>query len=100
MPGAKVYEGMIIGENSRSEDLEVNPCKAKALTNCRASGKEEAIRITKAREFTLEEAITYIQEDELIEVTPMSIRLRKRHLDSTTRKKEKRAAASHLPLAE
>ena len=77
-PGDPVYPGLIIGENSRSEDLYVNPCKEKKLTNVRASGSDEALRLTPPRRFSLEEAIEYIREDEMLEVTPHSIRLRKR----------------------
>ena len=85
--GAPLYQGMIIGENSRDNDLEVNPTKAKQLTNVRASGKDEAIRLTPPRIMTLEQALSYIQDDELVEVTPKSIRLRKRYLDPNERKK-------------
>ena len=77
-PGDPVYPGLIIGENSRGEDLYVNPCKEKKLTNIRASGADEALRLTPPRRFSLEEAIEYIREDEILEVTPKSIRLRKR----------------------
>lgn len=85
--GEKTYQGMIIGENSRSDDLDVNPMKAKQLTNVRASGKDEAIRLTPPRRPTLEQAIAYIEEDELVEVTPKSIRLRKQVLNPSFRKK-------------
>jgi GTP-binding protein len=78
---------MIIGENSRSDDLDVNPMKAKQLTNVRASGKDEAVRLTPPRRMTLEQAIAYIEEDELVEVTPKSIRLRKKTLNPSFRKK-------------
>jgi len=78
---------MIIGENSRSDDLDVNPMKAKQLTNVRASGKDEAVRLTPPRRMTLEQAIAYIEEDELVEVTPKSIRLRKKVLNPSFRKK-------------
>ncbi|HKO08362.1 MAG TPA: translational GTPase TypA, partial [Alphaproteobacteria bacterium] len=86
------YQGMIIGENSRGNDLEVNPLKAKQLTNFRAAGKEEAVRLTPPRVMTLEQAIAYIDDDELVEVTPAAIRLRKQHLDRHVRKKEARKA--------
>lgn len=86
-PGTKVYEGMIIGENARENDLEVNPLKSKQLTNFRASGKDEAIRLTPPRVMTLEEVISYIENDELVEVTPKNIRLRKKLLDPNERKK-------------
>ncbi|MDT7933353.1 MAG: translational GTPase TypA [Sphingomonadaceae bacterium] len=92
-PGEAVYEGMIIGENAKPEDLEVNPLKSKQLTNFRASGKDDAIRLTPPRRLTLEQAIAYIEDDELVEVTPKSIRLRKLHLDPHERKRAKRAAA-------
>jgi GTP-binding protein len=83
----KTYQGMIIGENSREDDLDVNPMKAKQLTNVRASGKDEAIRLTPPRRPTLEQAIAYIEEDELVEVTPKAIRLRKTVLNPSFRKK-------------
>jgi GTP-binding protein len=85
--GEKAYQGMIIGENSRQDDLDVNPMKAKQLTNVRASGKDEAVRLTPPRKMTLEQAIAYIEEDELVEVTPKSIRLRKKELNPSFRKK-------------
>jgi GTP-binding protein len=83
----KCYEGMIIGENARADDLDVNPMKAKQLTNVRASGKDEAVRLTPPRRPTLEQAIAYIEEDELVEVTPKSIRLRKQILNPSFRKR-------------
>lgn len=85
--GAQVYDGMLIGEHSRGNDLEVNPLKSKQLTNVRASGTDDAIRLTPARKMSLEQAITYIDEDELVEVTPSTIRLRKRILDPHARKR-------------
>ena len=85
--GEKTYQGMIIGENSRVDDLDVNPMKAKQLTNIRSSGKDEAVRLTPPRRLTLEQAIAYIEEDELVEVTPKSIRLRKRVLNPSFRKR-------------
>ena len=91
-PGEALYEGMIIGENAKPEDLEVNPLKSKQLTNFRASGKDEGIRLTPPRKMTLEQAIAYIDDDEMVEVTPKSIRLRKRHLDPHERKKAKRVS--------
>ncbi|MDR1233792.1 MAG: translational GTPase TypA [Holosporales bacterium] len=90
-PGDPVYEGMIIGENSRENELEVNPTKEKQLSNCRASGKDEAIKIPNPRQMSLEQSIAYIQTDEMVEVTPVSIRLRKKQLDSITRKKMSRS---------
>jgi GTP-binding protein len=86
-PGTRVYEGMIIGEHARPNDLVVNACKGKKLTNVRASGSDEAIRLTPPRSLTLEQALEYIDEDELVEVTPSSIRLRKKHLDANERKR-------------
>lgn len=91
-PGTQVYEGMIIGENSRENDLVVNPLKGKQLSNVRASGKDEAIRLTPPRIMTLEQAIAYIQDDERVEVTPKSIRIRKAVLDPNDRKRAERAA--------
>jgi len=90
--GVKLYEGMIIGEHSRGNDLEVNPLKAKQLTNIRAAGKDEAIRLTTPRKMSLEQAIAYIEDDELVEVTPKSIRLRKAILDPTERKRSERSS--------
>jgi hypothetical protein len=96
--GEKTYQGMIIGENSRSDDLDVNPMKAKQLTNVRASGKDEAIRLTPPRRLTLEQAIAYIDDDELVEVTPKAIRLRKQVLNPSFRKKRvKEDAYATLP---
>ena len=89
-PQDKLYEGMLIGENAKPDDLEVNPMKAKALTNFRVSGKEDAIRLTPPRIMTLEQAIAYIDDDEMVEVTPKSIRLRKALLDPHERKKASR----------
>ncbi len=92
-PGTKVYKGMIIGEHSREGDLEVNPCKEKKLTNVRASGSDEAIRLTPPIKLNLEQAIEYIEDDELVEVTPLNIRLRKKYLDPNERKKMSRILA-------
>ena len=88
--GEKTYQGMIIGENSRWDDLDVNPMKAKQLNNIRAAGKDEAVRLTPPRRPSLEQAIAYIEEDELVEVTPKSIRLRKQVLNPSFRKKRVR----------
>jgi GTP-binding protein len=93
-PGAKVYQGMIIGEHTRDNDLEVNPMKGKQLTNIRTTSKDEAVRLTPPRRMSLEQAIAYVSDDELVEVTPQSIRLRKRHLDPNVRKRMSRAAES------
>ena len=87
-----IYQGMIIGEHSRENDLEVNPLKGKKLTNVRASGTDEAVRLTTPVTMTLEQAIAYIDDDELVEVTPNAIRLRKRYLDPHERKRQSRAA--------
>lgn len=92
--GVKVYDGMIIGENAKPDDLEVNPVKGKQLTNVRASGKDDAVKLTPKRLITLEDALTYIQADELVEVTPKNMRLRKKGLNSHERKQDKRAMAS------
>ena len=89
---ADVYTGMIIGEHSRDNDLEVNPLKGKKLTNVRASGSDEAVRLTPHIQFSLEEAIAYIDDDELVEVTPNALRLRKRYLDPHERKRMARAS--------
>ncbi|MEQ1542799.1 MAG: translational GTPase TypA [Novosphingobium sp.] len=85
--GTPLYEGMIIGENAKPDDLEVNPMKSKQLTNFRSTGKDDAIRLTPPRIMTLEQAIAYIDDDEMVEVTPKSIRLRKALLDPHERKK-------------
>ena len=87
--GEDVYQGMILGEHSRDNDLEVNPLKGKKLTNVRASGTDEAVRLTKPISFGIEEAIAYIDHDEIVEVTPNNIRLRKRILDKHERKRQK-----------
>jgi GTP-binding protein len=84
---AQVYQGMIIGEHSRDNDLEVNPLKGKKLTNVRASGSDDAVRLTTPMTLSLEEAIAYINDDELVEVTPNEVRLRKRYLDPHERKR-------------
>ena len=93
-PGEPVYDGLIIGEHSKDNDLEVNPTKEKHLSNMRASGKDENIRLSPPRVITLEQALSYINDDELVEVTPKAIRLRKKYLDSITRKKMNRALKS------
>jgi GTP-binding protein len=90
-PGWKVYRGMIVGEHTRDNDLEVNILKGKKLTNIRAAGKDEAVRLTPPIRMTLEKALAYIQDDELVEVTPKAIRLRKLHLDPNDRKRAERA---------
>ncbi|BDI61646.1 translational GTPase TypA [Qipengyuania nanhaisediminis] len=93
-PQMKLYEGMIIGENAKPDDLEVNPMKAKQLTNIRSSGKDDSIRLTPPRRMTLEQSIAYIDDDEMVEVTPQSIRLRKTLLCPHERKKAKRSKAN------
>ena len=94
-PQMKLYEGMIIGENAKPDDLEVNPMKAKQLTNIRSSGKDDSIRLTPPRRMTLEQSIAYIDDDEMVEVTPQTIRLRKAALDphERTRQRRKKDAA-------
>jgi len=89
-PGDKVYNGMIVGEHSRSNDLEVNPIRGKNLTNVRAAGSDEAIKLVPPVELTLEKALEWIEDDELVEVTPKSIRVRKKYLDPTERKRMSR----------
>jgi GTP-binding protein len=93
-PGDQVYPGMIVGAHSRDNDLEVNPLKGKQLTNIRTTSKDEAIRLTPPVQMSLEEAIAYIEDDELVEVTPKAIRLRKRLLSANDRKRAGRAAAA------
>lgn len=93
-PGDEVYEGMIVGENSRENDLVVNVTKGKQLTNIRAAGSDENIILIPPRRFTLEQAIDYIQDDELIEVTPNSIRMRKRFLTENERKRSSAKGSS------
>jgi GTP-binding protein len=95
-PQTKVYQGMIVGQHTRENDLEVNVLKGKQLTNIRAAGKDEAVRLTPPMKMTLEKALAYIQDDELVEVTPQSIRLRKRYLDPNERKRQERLAEAEL----
>jgi len=90
VPGTKVYQGMIIGQNAKDNDLEVNPLKAKQLTNIRTTSKDEAVRLTPIVPMTLEQAIAYIEDDELVEVTPLSIRIRKKQLSPHDRKRASR----------
>ena len=92
-PGDPLYEGIIIGIHSRDNDLVVNPIKGKQLTNVRASGTDEAVRLVPPIQVTLESAIEFIADDELVEITPKSIRIRKRHLSEQDRKRASRAAA-------
>jgi GTP-binding protein len=97
-PGTPVYEGMIVGENSRPGDMDVNPTKEKKLTNMRSKSSDENIQLEPPRELTLEGALEYIEEDELIEVTPQSIRLRKRSLSASDRKRQSRDAKKERAL--
>src|SRR5690606_24558404 len=90
-PGWKVYNGMIVGEHTRDNDLIVNVLKGKKLTNIRTTSKDEAVRLTPPIRMSLEKALAYIQDDELVEVTPKSIRLRKKLLDENERKRDERA---------
>jgi len=99
-PQQKVYAGMIIGENAKQGDLEVNVLKGKQLTNVRASGTDEAIRLTPPRDLTLEEMITYISDDELAEVTPKALRLRKKFLDANERKRMSRGKESKFDFVQ
>jgi GTP-binding protein len=94
VPGTKVYQGMIIGQNAKDNDLEVNPLKAKQLTNIRTTSKDEAVRLTPIVPMTLEQAIAYIEDDELVEVTPQSIRIRKKALSPHDRKRASRTEAA------
>ena len=89
-PGEKVYAGMIVGENGKSDDIEVNVCKKKQLTNTRASGSDVALRLTPPKILSLEQALDYIDTDELLEVTPSSLRIRKKILDPTLRFRAKK----------
>src|SRR5690606_517630 len=91
-----VYPGMIIGEHSRDNDIIVNPCTAKKLTNVRAAGADEKLFLTPPRKFSLEQALAFIADDELVEVTPKNLRLRKRFLDHNERKREEKREASSL----
>ncbi len=93
-PGEKVYGGMVVGEHAKFDDIEVNVCKKKNLTNTRSSGADEALRLTPPRELSLEQALDYIDTDELLEVTPENLRIRKKILDNTERYRAKRAEQS------
>ncbi|MFT5155007.1 MAG: GTP-binding protein, partial [Planctomycetota bacterium] len=90
--GAPVYEGMIVGENNKDTDLPVNVCRQKKLTNMRASGRDDNVKLAPPNILSLEESLEYIEDDELLEVTPQTLRLRKRHLNETDRKREKKKA--------
>ncbi|MDZ4059005.1 MAG: translational GTPase TypA, partial [Bacteroidales bacterium] len=88
-PGDEIYGGQVVGENTRGDDMGINLCKTKKLTNVRASGTDDKVVLPPPVEFSLEEALEYIQEDEFVEVTPKSIRLRKIYLDENERKRRK-----------
>ena len=87
-PGDRVYSGMVVGQNGKTDDIEVNVCKTKHLTNTRSSGADEALKLVPPKEMSLEQAMEFIETDELLEVTPQSIRIRKRILDPTKRKRD------------
>ena len=91
-PGTEVYEGMIVGENARDNDMTVNPCREKKLTNIRAAGSDENVILKPPRDLSLEAALEYIEDDELVEVTPRSIRLRKVTLSEAGRRRQNRSA--------
>jgi GTP-binding protein len=93
-PGDAIYPGMIVGAHSRDNDLDVNPAKGKQLTNIRTTAKDEAVRLTPPVQMSLEKAIAYIEDDELVEVTPTAVRLRKRLLDINNRRRANRTAAA------
>jgi GTP-binding protein len=99
VPGDEVYEGMIVAENARDNDLVVNPCKEKKLTNMRASGSDKNILLKPPRQLTLEYALEYIEDDELVEITPTKIRLRKKLLGEEDRKRAERKAASRAAVS-
>jgi GTP-binding protein len=94
VPNDRLYEGMVIGIHARENDLVVNPIKTKQLTNIRASGKDEAINLTPPVQLTLESAVEFIDDDELVEITPKSIRIRKRHLTDHERRRSMRGEGS------
>ena len=89
VPGEQVYEGQIIGENSRDDDMDVNPCKKKHVSNMRASGSDDTIRLIPPKTFSLEQALEHINDDELVEVTPKNIRMRKKILDRVERGRQR-----------
>ncbi len=86
-PGVRVYAGMVVGQNPKDEDIEINVCKTKKLTNTRSSSADEALKLTPPREMSLEQCLDFIDTDELLEVTPVNLRIRKRILDPTLRKR-------------
>jgi GTP-binding protein len=96
-PGDPVYEGMIVGENSRAEDLDVNACKEKHLTNIRSSTADELVRLVPKRELSLDQALEFLREDECVEVTPAAVRLRKVQLEASARLKQKRSRNRAVP---
>ena len=85
--GVKVYSGMVIGQNPKAEDMEINVCKSKKLTNTRSSGADDALKLTPPRDMSLEQCLDFIDTDELLEITPVSLRIRKKILDPTVRKR-------------
>jgi GTP-binding protein len=89
-PGVRVYAGMVVGQNAKGDDIEVNVCKRKQLTNMRSAGADDALRLTPPKLLSLEQAIDFLEKDELLEVTPQSLRIRKKILDSTMRLRSKR----------
>ena len=91
-PGQRVYAGQIIGENTREQDMDVNPCKKKHVTNMRSSASDDTVRLEPPRLFTLEQTLEYINEDELVEVTPKSLRMRKAILDRQQRARSRNRA--------
>ena len=91
-PGVEVYAGMVVGETGRAEDIEVNVCKTKHLTNTRSSGSDDALKLVPPRVLSLEQALDFIDTDELLEITPKSLRIRKKILDSRLRMRANRAS--------
>lgn len=94
-PGVRVYSGMVVGQNAKAEDIEVNVCKKKQLTNTRASGSDDALKLTPPRILSLEQALEFIETDELLEVTPLNLRIRKKILDPTLRMRDRRNRQSN-----
>jgi GTP-binding protein len=95
-PGQPVYEGMIIGENAREDDLSVNACRMKHLTNMRSSGSDGLVRLEAPRQLSLEQCIEFLEDDELLECTPVSVRMRKKILDTTMRQRAKKREAASM----
>jgi GTP-binding protein len=98
-PGVSVYEGMVVGENSRGQDMPINVCKKKHLTNVRSSRGDMEIRLTPPRQMSLDEAVEYLADDELLEVTPLSYRIRKRILDTEERGKQTKKVKEQMEEA-